>query len=50
MYNSLSPEGDGMVERFNRSLLKLLRAYVEKKKEWESHLPFALYAYRTAVH
>ena len=44
------PEGDGMVERFNRSLLQLLRTYVEKEEEWESHLPLALYAYRTAVH
>ena len=23
------PQGDGMVERFNRSLLQLLRSYVE---------------------
>ena len=44
------PEGDGMVERFNRSLLQLLRTYVEKEEEWESHLPLALYAYRTAIH
>ncbi|KAL5484446.1 hypothetical protein EMCRGX_G020951 [Ephydatia muelleri] len=44
------PEGDGMVERFDCSPLQLLRTYVEKEEEWESHLPFALYAYRTAVH
>ena len=44
------PEGDGMVERFNRSLLQLLRMYVEKEEDWEKHLPLALYAYRTAVH
>ena len=44
------PEGDGMVERFNRSLLQLLRTYVETESDWEKHLPLALYAYRTVVH
>ena len=44
------PEGDGMVERFNRSLLQLLRTYAEKEEDGEKHLPLALYAYRTAVH
>ena len=41
------PEGDGLVERFNRSLLQLLRVYVEKEAEWEKYLPLVLYAYRT---
>ena len=44
------PEGDGMVERFNRTLLQLLQIYVEQESEWEEHLPLALYAYCTAVH
>eukprot|EP00731_Ephydatia_muelleri_P019885 Em0012g710a len=44
------PQCDGMVERVNRSLLQLLRAYVEKDYEWERYLPLVLYAYRTAVH
>ena len=39
-----------MVERFNCSLLQLLRTYVEKEEDWEKHLPLALYAYRTVVH
>ena len=39
-----------MVERFNRSLLQLLRTYVEKREEWEKYLPLALFAYRTVVH
>jgi len=39
-----------MVERFNRSLLQLLRAYVDKQSEWERYLPLVLYAYRTSVH
>jgi len=44
------PQGDGMVERFNRSLLQLLRSYVEREYDWEKHLPLALFAYRTTAH
>ena len=43
------PQGEGMVERLNRSILQMLRTYVETKEEWERHLPMVLYAYRTAV-
>ena len=39
-----------MVERFNRTLLQLLRTYTEKQEEWERYLPFVLFAYRAAVH
>ena len=44
------PQGDGMVERFNRSLLQLLRCYVDTEDDWERYLPLVLYAYRTAQH
>jgi len=44
------PQGDGMVERFNRTLLQLLRAYVAPQSDWETYLPQVLYAYRTACH
>ena len=44
------PQGDGMVERFNRSLLQLLRCYTETEDDWEEFLPLVLYAYRTAIH
>ena len=44
------PQGDGLVERFNRSLLQLLCVYIDKHSDWEQHLPLALYAYRTAIH
>ena len=44
------PQGDGMVERMSRSLLQLLRSYVETQDEWERYLPLVLFAYRTAVH
>ena len=39
-----------MVERFNLTLLQLLRAYVDQQNEWEKYLPLALYAYRTSTH
>ena len=39
-----------MVERNNRSLLQLLRSYVESQNDWECYLPLVLYAYRTATH
>ncbi|KAL5505558.1 hypothetical protein EMCRGX_G007010 [Ephydatia muelleri] len=44
------PQGDGLVERFNRTLLQLLRTYVEKKEEWEKYIPLAIFAYRTTIH
>ena len=40
-------QSDRMVERFNRSLLQLLRCYVETEEDWERFLPLVLYAYRT---
>ena len=42
------PQGDGMVERFNRSLLQLLRCYTQQENDWEQYLPLVLYAYCTA--
>ena len=39
-----------MVERFNRSLLQLLRSYVEQEADWEQYLSLVLFAYRTATH
>ena len=44
------PQGDGMVERFNRSLLQMLHAYVCHESEWEEFLPLVMFAYRTSVH
>ena len=32
------PMGNGLVERMNRSLLTLLRAYVDRVEDWEAHL------------
>jgi hypothetical protein len=44
------PQGDGLVERSNRSVLQMLRTYVTKEEDWEQYLPLLLYAYRTSQH
>ena len=33
------PQGDGMVECFNRSLLQMFRSYVENQEDWEKFFP-----------
>ena len=47
---SYHPQGDGMVERFNRTLLQMLRSYVDHRADWEQYLPLVLFAYRSATH
>ena len=44
------PQGYGLVERFNRSLLQLLRSFVQSESDWERYLLLVLYAYRTSKH
>ena len=45
------PQGDGMVERFNRTVLAMLSAVVaDDQEDWDDHLPYVLAAYRSAVH
>ena len=44
------PQGDGLVERFNRSLLQMLRSFVDSEPDWERYLPLVLYAYHAAKH
>ena len=44
------PMGDGLVEHMNRSLLTLLRTYVEGESLWEEHLQLLLFIYRTTRH
>ena len=36
------PQRDGMVERFNWTLLQLLRAYVTSQHDWETYLSYIL--------
>ena len=45
------PEGNGQVERFNRTIEAILAKTVENDQhDWDSQLPKALFAYRTAIH
>ena len=45
------PQADGMVERFNRSVLAMLSAYVSMTlTDWDQKLPFVMAAYRATVH
>ncbi|GFW27970.1 retrovirus-related Pol polyprotein from transposon 412 [Trichonephila clavipes] len=48
---ALHPQSDGMVERFNRTILNSLSLLVSSnQKDWGKKLPFFLLAYRSAVH
>ncbi|GFY05472.1 retrovirus-related Pol polyprotein from transposon 412 [Trichonephila clavipes] len=48
---ALHPQSDGMVERFNRTILNSLSLLVSsKQQDWDIKLPFFLLAYRSAVH
>ncbi|KAL2103518.1 hypothetical protein ACEWY4_000386 [Coilia grayii] len=41
------PQTDGLVERFNQTLLNMLRKFVEESgKDWDQWLPYLLFAYR----
>ena len=44
------PQGDGLVERSNRSLLQMLRSFTSQESDSEHYLPLLLYAYRTSQH
>ncbi|GBN68852.1 Retrovirus-related Pol polyprotein from transposon 412, partial [Araneus ventricosus] len=48
---ALHPESDGMVERFNRTILNHLSLFVSNNQtDWDTHLPLFLLAYRSADH
>ena len=45
------PQTDGMVERFNRTFLNMVRNYVsEDQTDWSAHIPLIMFAYRTSLH
>ena len=45
------PESDGMVERFNRTLLMMLAMFAGKNRDdWDDLLPTVMMAYRSSVH
>ena len=44
------PQTDGPVERFNRTLVEMLsKSSGAHPRDWDRHLPFVLYAYRTSI-
>lgn len=46
-----SPQANGVVERFNRTIKSMLIAVIrEKRDQWTKFLPDILFAYRTAFH
>ncbi|GFW77507.1 hypothetical protein TNCV_2498991 [Trichonephila clavipes] len=48
---ALHPQSDGMVERFNWTILNSLSLLVSKyQQKWDKKLPFFLLAYRNTVH
>eukprot|EP00731_Ephydatia_muelleri_P031108 Em0022g622a len=45
------PQGNGQVGHFNRTLEAILSKVVaENQRDWDCHIPKALFAYRTAFH
>lgn len=45
------PQSNGAVERFNQTLTGLLSHYVARdQRDWDEWVPFAMFAYNTAVH
>ena len=49
--SSYHPQTNGMVERFNQTVIKALMKHVnENKLEWHKWLPYVLFAYRTRIH
>ena len=45
------PQGDGMVERFNRTLKFMIRKHIAQfGKQWDHYLPGLLWAYRNTPH
>ena len=45
------PQSDGLVERFNKTLLEMLsKTVLEEERDWDLFLPSLLFAYRTSAH
>eukprot|EP00736_Rhodelphis_marinus_P012019 Rmarinus@m.1179 len=45
------PQGDGQVERFNHTLIKMVTAYIsDDHKDWDEHLALVCFAYNTTRH
>jgi transposase InsO family protein len=44
------PQGDGQVERFNRSLMQIVTNLVSKDRDWDESLGFAFSGYNATIH
>ena len=45
------PASNGIIERFNQTLVNMISSYVDEKQEdWDVHLPLLTAAYRTCEH
>jgi transposase InsO family protein len=48
---SLRPQANGMVERFNRTLISMLSMYCnDNQKGWDKYIPQVMMAYRSSPH
>ena len=46
-----NPRSNGMIERFNKSLLNMIAVYIESdQREWDINLPLLTSAYRSCTH
>lgn len=43
------PQTDGLVEKFNSTLINMIAKCIEKSKDWDKQLPYLLFAYRANV-
>ena len=51
MTTPYDPSSNGLVERFNRTLLQMIRCYCDQgQKDWDCHLPYLTAAYRSTPH
>ena len=45
------PQSDGMVERFNRTLTKMISMFVDDNhRNWDEQIPYVMMAYRATEH
>ena len=43
------PQTDGLVEKFNSTLINMIAKCCEKSKDWDKLLPYLLFAYRANI-
>ena len=49
--SSLHPQGNGMIERFNRTLIKMLVVHINNQpKTWDEYTKYACMAYNSTIH